>query len=386
MTDTSVIRYKLAFAVAKYIEFGGMQRTMLRMARECMHRGHEVHVFAANWLGEAPSDIPTHILPVNALTNHGINRSFSLKMQVAVVGKAFDCITGFTKIEGLDVYYVGETCYAARAERHGRLYRLLPRYRCLKALEEAVFGAASNSEILLIAPEEGEKCKQYYNTEPKRLHLLPPGINRDRLVQDIPTTRDCTDLRAKLGVANKGFLLLNVVSRFRTKGVDRAIRAVAALPVGIRRRTTLAVVGGDNPRPFQKLAAALGVGDAVIFTGAREDVAKFYYAADLLLHPSYTESAGATILEAMICGLPVLVTANCGFAFHVERAQAGLICPQPCEQETLNAMLAHMLTSNTLVDWGQNGVSYSKSTDLYSLIERAADIIIARAQLNRASQ
>jgi UDP-glucose:(heptosyl)LPS alpha-1,3-glucosyltransferase len=381
-----VTRYKLAFAVAKYFEFGGMQRTLLRLARECARRGHEVHVFAGKWSGTVPGDIPVHVLAVRALTNHGMNRSFSMKVQDAVAGRSFDCIAGFTKIAGLDVYYVGETCYAARAERRSRLYRLLPRYRCLQALEEAVCGAASNTELLLIAPEEGEKCRRYYATDAKRLHLLPPGIDRKRLVQAIPNERDRTDLRSKLGVASEGFLLLNVGSRFQTKGVDRAIRALAALPIDIRRRTKLAVVGDDDPRPFYKLANTLGIGDAVVFTGAREDIANFYYAADLLLHPSYTESAGATMLEAMICGLPVLVTANCGFAFHVERARAGLICPQPFEQDTLNAMLVQMLTSATRSDWGQNGLSYGRSTDLYSLIERAADIVLARAQSNRAKR
>ena len=379
-------RYKLAFAVVKYFEFGGMQRTLLRLVRECARRGHEVQVFAGKWSGTVPGDIPVHILPVRALTNHGINRSFSMKMQGTAASSSFDCITGFTKIAGLDVYYVGETCYAARAERRNCLYTLLPRYRCLRALEQAVCGAGSNTELLLIAPEEGEKCKRYYATDPKRLHLLPPGIDKDRLVRAIPNEHDRVALRDKLGVAGQGFLLLNVGSRFQTKGVDRAIKALAALPVDVRRRTRLAVVGDDNPRPFHKLANSLGIGDAVVFTGAREDIANFYYAADLLLQPSYTESAGATMLEAMICGLPVLVTAACGFAFHVERARSGLICPEPFEQDTLNAMLIQMLTSATRSAWGQNGLSYSSSTDLYSLIERAADIILARAQANRTRQ
>lgn len=378
-------RYKLAFAVAKYLEFGGMQRTLLRLARECAHRGHEVHLFASKWSGTVPDDIPVHIFAVRALTNHGMNRSFSMKMQAAVADRSFDCITGFTKIAGLDVYYVGETCYAARAEQRSPLYKLLPRYRCLTALERAVCGADSNTELLLIAPEEGEKCKRYYATDPERLHLLPPGIDKNRLVQAIPNERDRAELRDKLRVPKGGFLLLNVGSRFKTKGVDRAARALAALPIDIRRRTVLAVVGDDNPRPFRQLANTLGIADAVVFTGAREDIANFYYAADLLLHPAHTESAGATMLEAMICGLPVLVTASCGFAFHVERAQAGLVCPEPFRQETLNAMLLQMLTSATRSDWSQNGRSYSNNTDLYSLIERAADIILTRAQSNRAS-
>ncbi|MHC5048591.1 MAG: glycosyltransferase family 4 protein, partial [Planctomycetota bacterium] len=38
--------YRLAFAMVKYFPFGGMQRNLLRIARACAARGHEVHVFA----------------------------------------------------------------------------------------------------------------------------------------------------------------------------------------------------------------------------------------------------------------------------------------------------------------------------------------------------
>ena len=85
----------------------------------------------------------------------------------------------------------------------------------------------------------------------------------------------------------------------------------------------------------------------------------------------------------MVCGLPVLVTANCGFAIHVDRAGAGMICPSPFQQDTLNKMLAEMLASEKRSEWSRNGLTYCKRTDLYSLIEKAADVIIARASRNR---
>ncbi len=283
------------------------------------------------------------------------------------------------------MYYLGETCYAARTDRRrSRLYRLLPRYRCLKALEGAVFAADKDTEILLIAPKEGDDCMHYYGTNPRRLHLLPPGINKERLIADIPTAEDRLNLRRQLAMADDDYMVLNVGSRFRTKGIDRAIAAIAALPDSLRRQTKLVVVGGDNPRPFNRIAATLGIADRVIFPGAREDIAKFYYTADLLVHPSYTESAGAAILEAMICGLPVLVTENCGLAFHVQRARAGLVCPLPFEQQTFNKMFAEMLTSGQRAEWRKNALAYAESTDIYSLIEKAADVILARAEKNRA--
>ncbi len=377
-------KYKLAFAWVKYFEFGGVQRTALRIATECARRGHEVHFFAGEWSGQRPTGLSVHVIDAKAVTNHGSRKRFGISLRQATTNQGFHCIAGFTKIPGLDVYYVGETCFAARVDetKHWS-YKSSPRYWGLKKLEKAVFDADSDAEIILVAPSERDKFIHYYGTDSGRFHLLPPGINKHRLVRSIPTEREKFAFRAKLGLAANDYMLLNVGSRFKTKGIDRAIVALATLPEDLKQRSKLFVLGDDNAKSFIELAKTQGVGDQVIFAGARENIADYYYAADLLIHPSYTESAGATLIEAMICGLPILVTENCGFAFHVENARAGMICPSPFQQDTLNKMLAEMLVSDTRSEWGRNGRAYSEGTDLYSLIEKAADIIIARAARNQ---
>lgn len=377
-------KYKLAFALVKYFEFGGVQRTALRIAGECARRGHDVHFFTGEWSGQRPAELSAHVIDARALTNHGSRKKFGTSLRQATANQEFDCIAGFTKIPGLDVYYVGETCYAARVdEAKGWVYKFLPRYRGLKKLEEAVFGADSDTEIILVAYGERDRFVHYYGTLAGRFYLLLPGINKDRLTRNIPTEKAKSALRDELGLASDDDMLLNVGSRFKTKGIDRAIMALAALPDELKQKSKLVVVGDDNAKPFMRLAKTGGVRDQVMFVGARENIADYYYAADFLIHPSYAESAGATLIEAMICGLPVLVTENCGFAFHVERAGAGMTCPSPFQQDTLNKMLAEMLASEKRSEWGRNGLAYCKRTDLYSLIEKAADVIIARAARNR---
>jgi UDP-glucose:(heptosyl)LPS alpha-1,3-glucosyltransferase len=379
--------YTLAFAVAKYFEFGGMQRSFMRIARECARRGHEVHAFTTEWRGTRPQDLTVHVLNSGGLTNHGMYRRFGLAVQRAVAGAGFDCVVGSTKMAGLDVYYAGDPCYVARVdENRPPLYKLLPRYRALHALEAAVFAANADTEVLLIAHQEREKFVRYYGTEATRFHLLPPGIDRDRLLPNRPTAKARAALRAELGLHSDGFMLLNVGARFKTKGIDRVLRALAALPAGTRARTKLVVVGEDDARPFQRLAHALGIGEHLVFTGARQDIAAFYYGADLLVHPAYTENTGTTLIEAMICGLPVLTTANCGFAFHVRNAGAGEVCPLPFAQELLNRLLADMLDHEKLAVWAAKGPDYCARNDLYSLITQAADAIIARATRNRGSR
>ncbi len=368
-----------------FFPYGGMQRTLLRIAHECVNRGHEVHIFTGDWQDEAPADITVHELDTKAATNHHSNELLAKSLLAAVATGVYDCLTGFTKIPGLDIYYAADPCYASRtAAERGFIYRLMPRYRSFRRLEEAVFRHGMDTEILLIAHQEREKFIRYYGTELERFHLLPPGISRDRLLTQAPDTRARENLRSELGVSPDGLLLLGIGSRFKTKGVDRLISALASLPLPFRDRARLVFVGHGAAGPYRRQASRLGIGKQVIFTGARDDVAQFYFSADLLVHTPYTENTGTVLIEAMLCGLPVLTTGNCGFAFHIRDAQAGRVCSEPFVQEELNRHLAEMVESGEKTQWRHNGPAYCEKTDIASLITRAADVILARAAYNRS--
>jgi UDP-glucose:(heptosyl)LPS alpha-1,3-glucosyltransferase len=94
-----------------------------------------------------------------------------------------------------------------------------------------------------------------------------------------------------------------------------------------------------------------------------------------MVHPAYLESAGYVLLEATIAGLPVLTTATCGYAFHVEQAKSGLICSSPFNQAELNLKLSQMLCALGKEKWTDNGLEYGRKADLYSMPKRAVDLI-----------
>jgi UDP-glucose:(heptosyl)LPS alpha-1,3-glucosyltransferase len=380
-TDTT---YKLAFVVSMFFEFGGMQRSLLRIARACQARGHEVHLYTGELRGDAPKDLPLTLLNTRAWSNVASNDRLATAFHRVINGQGYDCLVGFTKIAGLDVYYAGDPCYAARvADSKPWYYRLLPRYRGLRRQESYVFRRGTKTEILLFAHQEKDRYQQYYATEDERFHMLPPGINRERLLQNRPDSNDALILKQELGMKHNDRMVLLVGAFFGTKGVDRAIKAMAALPAEVREETVLVVVGNDDASRYRQLAEKLHVTAHVIFAGGREDIARFYYAADALIHPAYTENTGTAILEAMVCGVPVLATANCGFASHVEQAAAGLVCPMPFAQDTLNQQLMQLLTSKQRADWRQNALHYVAAEDLYGLIDQAAEVIIQCAARHR---
>lgn len=372
MSDVSIMR--LAFCLFKYFPYGGMQRDFMRIARECRDRGHSIHVYTMNWEGEVEPGFHVHLIKPNGLQNHTRMTSFVRQLQERLKQEKYDRVIGFNKMPGLDFYYAADVCFQKRArEKHGFLYRLLPRYRHLAKLEQQVFARAASTHILAISPFTQSEFSTYYQTEAQRFHLLPPGIAPDRLAP-----ANAEEIRARvreqLQLSKDDVLLLMVGSGFKTKGLDRAISALAALPENLRKRSYLYVVGQDNATLFQQQAQRLSVTQQVRFLGGRSDVTDYYLAADLLVHPAYHENTGTVLLEALAAGLPVLTTDVCGYAHYVKDADAGVVLDTPFNQDNLNKALETILLSDRS-KWCANGLTFAKATDIYSMPTKAADAI-----------
>lgn len=367
---------KLGFLMFEYFPYGGLQRDAVRTATLCAQRGHEVTLLTRTWTGEKPAGLAVEEYGRRGWTNARKNVLWIRQLKADLPGRGLDGLIGFNKMPGLDVYYGSDPCFVAKTRRlKPSWYQWLPRYRHYRELESAVFARGLKTQVLLLTKQEIPIYQEVYGTEPERFHLLPPGVAR-RSFTDEDRRLARSDLRREQGWPTEERVALFVGSGFRIKGLDRAIAALAALPPALRQRSRLAVIGGrDKPGRFASLAQQSGVADRVQFLGGREDVPRWMLAADLLLHPAHSESAGMVLLEAMTCGLPVLVTDTCGYAFHVEKAGAGQILRSPFSQTTCNELLAAMLESPQSAKWRANGLTYAAREDLYSCHERAATII-----------
>jgi UDP-glucose:(heptosyl)LPS alpha-1,3-glucosyltransferase len=378
-------KYNLAFVIERYFEFGGLQRDMRRFARACAKAGHNVTIFTSVWDGTKEETVKVEFVDFRARSNHRTIRNIERFLHSLRRKNEFDCITGFNRVGGLDVYFMGDPCLKARLRKSHRSWLgLLPRYRTYLQLEAVVFGPESDTDILLLSPIELANIQDIYKTDPARLHLMPPGIDRERITLNPLQGRARQDFRHDLGITENDLMILTIGSGFRTKGIDRAIKAIGALPSQLKERCRYVVVGKGKQRTFQRVAQLAGLGSRIIFTGGRTDIGNFYYAADLLLHPARTENTGTTLLEGMIAGLPVLVTENCGYARYVAEAQAGQLCPEPFEQTQLNRMLDEILTNEQdRIRYGRNGRDYCETADIHSMTEKAVDVILNRARKNR---
>ena len=366
---------KLGFLLFDYFPFGGLQRDCLKIATLCAQRGHGVTLFTRTWLGEKPANITVELFGRRGFSNVSRNRAWLKQLATVLPQRNLDGVVGFNKVPGLDVYYGSDPCYVAKAERLFPAWqRWLPRFGHFRELERSVFAAGHPAQILLLTHHEIPLYQKIYGTERERFHVLPPGITR-REYSEEQRLATRTRIRSEQGWEADDRLLLLVGSGFRVKGLDRAIFGLANLPAHLRSKTRLVVIGQSRSGEFAALARRQGIGERVHFLGGRLDVPDWMLAADLYFHPARSESAGMVLLEAMTAGLPVLTTDTCGYAFHVAKAEAGIVLPSPFSQDACNHALAEMLTSDKASIWRANGLAYAAKEDLYSCHERAADLI-----------
>ncbi|MBN1142243.1 MAG: glycosyltransferase family 4 protein [Deltaproteobacteria bacterium] len=366
----------IGFCLYKWFPYGGLQRDMLKIALECQKRGHRIRVYTLKWEGPVPDGFELVLVPAPDFSRIYRNHVFARWVQNEVAQRPVDRLVGFNKMPGLDVYYGADPCFEERM-RAGRsfLRRLTLRYHHHAAFERAVFDPHAKTEILLLSDRQKPHFQRHYGTPEGRFHLLPPGISADRRAPaDYDRVRE--EERKGFGLDAGELMVLQIGSGFRTKGVDRTLAAFASLPPALASRSRLVVIGQDRARPFLRQARNLKIDDRVSILAGRSDIPRFLLAADLLIHPAYAENTGTVLLEAVVAGLPVLVTDVCGFASYVREAGAGRVLESPFKQSSLNGALADILgDTETRRRWSANGRLFGETADLYSLAERAADII-----------
>ena len=107
------------------------------------------------------------------------------------------------------------------------------------------------------------------------------------------------------------------------------------------------IVGdGSEHARLESLIAENDLKDHVILEGSKANPYSYMKYADLFVHPSYIESQGLTVLEAMALGVPCVVTKSRGPCEFIEDGVNGLLTEQ--SPESLAEKVLSILTDKTL--------------------------------------
>jgi glycosyltransferase involved in cell wall biosynthesis len=192
-----------------------------------------------------------------------------------------------------------------------------------------------------------DELVQSYGLDRDRIRVLPPPVP----VQQLGPGPKSGALLKRFSLAGRPVILF--VGRMAgNKRIDLLVEALSL----VRQKVpdaVLMLVGDDrgnlaieeNVARARQRATALGIADAVIFTGSVDDLAEYYRLADVYATASLHEGFGVPPIEAMACGVPVV--ASRATAHPEVIGDAGLLC-EPGNPADLADKIIQVLTDDAL--------------------------------------
>jgi UDP-glucose:(heptosyl)LPS alpha-1,3-glucosyltransferase len=152
--------------------------------------------------------------------------------------------------------------------------------------------------------------------------VLPRGLDLERFRPDREAR---AALRRELAVGSDEVIALFVdQDRRPLKGLELAIEGFAAAMRSGRGPDRLWVLGSGN-ESYATLVRRMGVEPDVRFLGYRDDLERFYQAADVFVLPTAFETFSRSAHEAAACGLPVVAPPVSGIRALIGRDEAGIV-------------------------------------------------------------
>ena len=197
-------------------------------------------------------------------------------------------------------------------------------WKILEAQEQIVYERASL--ILALSPHTSHRIASFWPTLAHKLRTVVYPADTDRF-------------QPGGGPAQPSYLLFTARIRDPRKNVSLLLRAFARTRAEFPQIRL--VIAGDDPLPaIEKLAADLGLGEAITFAGhvPISEFVELYRRATLFVFPSLQEGLGISVLDAMACGVPVVSTRCGGPEGLIEDNVTGVLVPNNDEDALTRAI------------------------------------------------
>ena len=170
----------------------------------------------------------------------------------------------------------------------------------------------------------------------ERIVTFPWGVN----LQEFSPAAE-SDFRRRLGWED-AFVLLSLRAWEPLYGVDVLVRAFI-LAAQQRPELRLFLLGAGSQAPLiHQLVAQNGLQDRVYFGGqvSYASLVRYYHASDLYLSASHSDGSSVSLMEALACGLPVLVSDIPSNREWITPGEQGMLFPDGSVNALAEAILA----------------------------------------------
>ena len=186
-------------------------------------------------------------------------------------------------------------------------------------------------------------ARKFRKTTVCRIHGV--GADQTRFYPIPENQRE--QLRQQNGIAPGQSVILCVGELLPNKNQKTAVAAMKKI---IREKPdALLCIAGNGPEQaaLQAQIASLGLQDHVRLLGYTTNIQDWYGMSDVLVACSYREGLGMNVIEAMLCGVPVVASVNRGHRELIKDAENGYLV-QPDDAEAYAARILSLLQNREL--------------------------------------
>lgn len=301
---------------------GQFHKPLMRLLKE---NGWEIHVAARNNLAEKNGlqleypdrvfDIPFQRSPLDYR-----NLEAYRQLKQLLLSTHYDVVHCNTPVGGVLARL------AARKERkrgtkvyytvHGfHFYKGAPRKNWLIYYPIEKWLARCTDKLITVNKEDYDLAKRKFSCQVSRIH----GVGADSEKYRIIDSEEQKKLRAELCLT--GHVLIAVGELLPNKNQKTAIMVLKKLLASFPDACLLIAGNGPQKENLEKLAQVEGVQDHVRFLGYTTQLQRYLEASDIEVACSYREGLPLNVLEAMLCGKPIVASNNRG---HREVIQEGV--------------------------------------------------------------
>lgn len=175
--------------------------------------------------------------------------------------------------------------------------------------------------LVTITDEDFSLAKKKFHTEVAHIHGV--GVSTERYHPAGEAA--CHEMRQAEGLSDTDFVILCTGELNQNKDQATLIRAAAKLRDNIPNLKILLAGNGPLEAELKALVSSLNLEDTVRFMGYRTDLEKVVPAVDVVVSCSHREGLPLNILEAMLCGKPVVAAANRGSRELIQDGRNGYL-------------------------------------------------------------
>lgn len=333
----------------RHAAVGGTERVLDEVSRRLAERGHDVTILCRSHVEASHPNVRFVVLRSPVVGSGWRMWAFAGAVARHVASERYDLVYSLGRTWSHDVIRCSGGSHAAWLEQ-SRLSRGGKRgfgawLRSFKdkltlAIERRSYAPGAYRKVIVNSRLVGDDLVRRYGIPSDKLEIVYNGVDLTKFAPLEPQRR--AELRAEFGVANGELALLFLGTGYERKGLARLLEAFASVATQLPR-VRVWVVGRDSEQGrYEKLAENLRISARTRFFGERRDARSFFAAADLYVLPTWYDSFGFTVLEALACGTPVVTTDHAGAAELVESGVQGAVLPVAAGRDEL---------ARTLLEW-----------------------------------